>query len=218
MKLAMTRKGAIVALTLASLLALAIALTGCGSGGTGASSSASSSTTSQQGSTTSMDNASSKTLVVYFSASGNTEHVAQEIASTLNADTFVIEPTDPYTEADLNWRDESSRVNAEHDDEAMRDIPLRQVTPDNFADYDTVFIGYPIWWGIAAWPVDGFVAGNDFTGKTVIPFCTSTSSGLGESATLLEQLTRTGTWEEGHRFASSPTDEEIQSWLASLGD
>lgn len=163
-----------------------------------------------------MDNASSKTLVAYFSASGNTERVAQEIASTLDADTFVIEPTDPYTEADLNWRDESSRVNAEHDDEALRDIPLRQVTPDGFADYDTVFIGYPIWWGIAAWPVDGFVAGNDFTGKTVIPFCTSTSSGLGESATLLEQLTRTGTWEEGHRFASSPTDEEIQSWLASL--
>lgn len=157
-----------------------------------------------------------KTLVAYFSGSGNTERVAQMIADDLGADMFAIVPADPYTSDDLNWRDESSRVNAEHENESLRDVALAQVTPDDFASYDTVFIGYPIWWGIAAWPVDGFVSGNDFSGKTIIPFCTSTSSGLGESAQLLEGISNGGTWLQGERFASNASAEDVADWIGSL--
>ena len=76
--------------------------------------------------------------------------------------------------------------------------------------------GYPIWWGIAAWPVDNFVKGNDFTGKTVIPFCTSSSSGLGDSGNLLEEMAGTGDWQEGHRFSSGASDADAADWVASL--
>lgn len=155
-------------------------------------------------------------LVAYFSASGNTERVAQQIASDLDADTFVITPAEPYTSEDLNWNQEGSRVNIEHENESARDIELTQVTPDGWDGYDTVFIGYPIWWGIAAWPVDGFVSGNNFDGKTVIPFCTSTSSGLGQSADLLEQMANGGTWLEGMRFSGSASATDVSEWVNSL--
>ena len=83
--------------------------------------------------------------------------------------------------------------------------------------YSTVLIGYPIWWGIAAWPVDGFVKANDFTGKTVIPFCTSSSSGLGDSGQLLQKMAGTGNWQEGKRFSSGASASEVQSWVKGLG-
>lgn len=121
------------------------------------------------------------TLVVYFSATGNTEAVANYIANATGADVFVIEPAQPYTSDDLNWTDEDSRVVQEYEDESLRDIELVSTDVPNWDSYDTVFIGYPIWWGIAAWPVSSFVSANDFSGKTVIPFCTSSSSGLGQS-------------------------------------
>ena len=105
----------------------------------------------------------------------------------------------------------------EYEDESLRDIEFAATTPDNWDSYDTVFIGYPIWWGIAAWPVDGFVEANDFTGKTVIPFCTSASSGLGESGELLAELAGTGDWQEGMRFRSSVSEEDVQTWLSELG-
>lgn len=155
-------------------------------------------------------------LVAYFSASGNTERVAQQIASDLDADTFVITPAEPYTSEDLNWNQEGSRVNIEHENESARDIELTQVTPDGWDGYDTVFIGYPIWWGIAAWPVDGFVSGNNFDGKTVITFCTSTSSSLGQSADLLEQMANGGTWLEGMRFSGSASAADVSEWVNSL--
>lgn len=157
-----------------------------------------------------------KTLVVYFSASGNTETAAQYIADVTNGDLFEIVPKDAYTDNDLNWRDESSRVNYEHDNESARNIDLVSTTVDNWESYDTVFIGYPIWWGIAAWPVNNFVTNNDFTGKTVIPFCTSTSSGLGESGKLLEEMAGTGNWLEGQRFSESVSETEINSWIESF--
>lgn len=116
------------------------------------------------------------------------EAVSETIAKTANADLFEITPIESYTDADLDWTDSKSRVNKEHDDESLRDIELTQVTPDNWDSYDTIFVGYPIWWGIAAWPVDNFVKGNTFTDKTVIPFCTSASSGLGESGDLLKEM------------------------------
>ena len=109
-----------------------------------------------------------KVLVVYYSASGNTKRVAEDIAEAADGDLFEITPAEPYTSDDLNWTNSDSRVSREHDDESLRDVPLTTTEVENWDDYDTVFIGYPIWWGIAAWPVDTFVKNNDFTGKTVI--------------------------------------------------
>ena len=156
-------------------------------------------------------------LVVYYSATGNTEAVAGYIAEATGGDLFELEPAEPYTDADLNWTDENSRVTLEHEDESLRDVELVADTVDNWDSYDTVFIGYPIWWGIAAWPVDSFVSANDFTGKTVIPFCTSSSSGLGESGELLAELAGTGDWQEGQRFRSSAGQADVDEWVDSLG-
>ena len=128
------------------------------------------------------------TLVVYYSATGNTEEVAKTIAGATEADLFELEPAEPYSDTDLNWTDRDSRVSREHDNPDERAVPLVADTVENWESYDTVFIGYPIWWGIAAWPVSSFVEANDFTGKTVIPFCTSSSSGLGQSGELLAEL------------------------------
>lgn len=155
-------------------------------------------------------------LVVYFSATGNTESVAERLAESLNADIFEITPADPYTDDDLNWSDDDSRVSREHDDESLRDTQLETTEVDNWDDYDTVLIGYPIWWGIAAWPVDTFVKANNFEGKTVIPFCTSSSSGIGESGDLLEEEANGGNWLEGVRFSSNPSDSDIQDFVDSL--
>lgn len=159
----------------------------------------------------------SNVLVVYYSATGNTEQVAQYISDTTGGDLFELEPVEPYTNDDLNWTDDNSRVSQEYADESLRDVQLVADTVDNWNQYDTVFIGYPIWWGIAAWPVDGFVEANDFTGKTVIPFCTSSSSGLGQSGELLADLAGTGDWQEGQRFRSSVSQEDVQSWIDELG-
>ena len=162
-------------------------------------------------------NSGSSVLVVYYSATGNTAQAAQYIADTTGGDLFELEPVEPYTDDDLNWTDDNSRVSQEHADESLRDVELVADTVDNWDQYDTVFIGYPIWWGIAAWPVDGFVEANDFTGKTVIPFCTSSSSGLGESGELLAELAGTGEWQEGQRFSSGVSQEDVESWIAELG-
>lgn len=158
-----------------------------------------------------------KTLVVYYSASGNTKDVAEKIAKITEADLFEIEPVEPYTDDDLDWTDDDSRVSREHDDESLRDVELVSTTVDNWDSYDTVYIGYPIWWGIAAWPVDNFVKENDFTGKTVIPFCTAATSEIGDSGNLLEEMTGTGDWKEGERFHGGASESDISSWIDSLG-
>lgn len=158
----------------------------------------------------------SNILVVYFSAQGHTESVAEQIAENLDADIFEIVPVDEYTSDDLNWTDDDSRVSREHEDESLRNVELTTTDVANWEDYDTVLIGYPIWWGIAAWPVDTFVEANDFTGKTVIPFCTSSSSGLGQSGELLRDAAGTGNWLEGHRFSSNTSDSTISEWTDSL--
>lgn len=157
-----------------------------------------------------------KTLVVYYSATGNTENVANYIAAATNGDLFKLEPAEPYSDADLNWTDDNSRVVREHDNPDERDVALVKSTVENWDEYDTVFIGYPIWWGIAAWPVDGFIEANDFTGKTVIPFATSSSSGLGESGELLAQMAGTGDWQEGRRFRSGVSESDVTAWVESL--
>lgn len=158
-----------------------------------------------------------KTLVVYYSATGNTEEAANYIAAATGADTLELVPVEPYSDDDLNWTDDNSRVVYEHDNPDARDVALVESTVSDWESYDTVFIGYPIWWGIAAWPVDTFIEANDFTGKTVIPFCTSSSSGLGESGELLEEAAGTGNWLEGMRFSSSVSEEDVQTWVDSLG-
>lgn len=131
------------------------------------------------------------------------------IAETAGGDLFEITPTEPYTSDDLNWTNSDSRVSREHDDESLRDVPLTTTEVENWDDYDTVFIGYPIWWGIAAWPVDTFVKNNDFTGKTVIPFATSSSSGMGQSGTLLSEMAGTGDWQDGQRFSSGASQSDV---------
>lgn len=157
-----------------------------------------------------------KTLVVYFSAQGHTEEVAQKIANNLGADIFELEPVDAYSSDDLDWTDSNSRVSQEHEDESLRNIELVSTSVENWDSYDTVLIGYPIWWGIAAWPVDTFVKSNDFTGKTVIPFYTSSSSGLGNSGDLLAEEANSGNWLDGQRFRSNPSDSDIKNWTDSL--
>ena len=159
----------------------------------------------------------SKILVVYYSASGNTARVAQDIADASGADLFEIVPTEIYTNEDLNWTNSNSRVSREHDDESLRQVPLTTTEVPDWDSYDTVFIGYPIWWGIAAWPVDGFVKANDFTGKTVIPFATSSSSGMGRSGSLLADMAGTGTWQDGQRFSSGVSTADVQNWVSGLG-
>ena len=158
-----------------------------------------------------------KTLVVYYSASGNTERVAKDIAEAAGADLFEIVPTEVYTSDDLDWTNPDSRVSREHDAESLRDVPLTTTEVPDWDSYDTVFIGYPIWWGIAAWPVDTFVKSNDFTGKTVIPFATSSSSGMGQSGSLLADMAGTGEWQEGQRFSSGVSSDDVQSWVNGLG-
>ena len=158
-----------------------------------------------------------KILVVYYSATGTTENVASMIADATGGELFEIEPVEPYTDADLDWTDDDSRVSREHENEAERDVELVSTTVDDFEDVSVVYLGYPIWWGIAAWPVDNFVKSNDFSGKTVIPFCTSSSSGIGESGELLAEMAGNGNWLEGERFRSSTSAEDIQAWIESLG-
>lgn len=202
---------------------LMFCLVACSSGGSGSTSSAdtSSSSVSSASDETSATTEESSTdlgnvLVVYYSATGNTERVANSIAEATGGDLFEIEPTEPYTDDDLNWNDESSRVSREYEDESLRDVPLVNTTVDGWDDYDTVFIGCPIWWGIAAWPVDGFVEANDFSDKTVIPFATSASSGMGQSGELLADLAGTGDWQDGMRFSSGAGDDEVQEWVETL--
>ncbi len=161
-------------------------------------------------------NSASKTLVVYFSATGSTERVAGYIASLTGGDLFELQPSQSYTSADLTWTNPSSRVVREHDDESLRDVALIKTTADNWDEYDIVFIGYPIWWGIAAWPVNNFIKENDFSGKTVIPFCTSASSGLGQSAELLSQMAEGGRWLRGQRFRSNVAESDVKEWVDGL--
>ena len=167
--------------------------------------------------TPAVGNPDNEYLIAYFSASGHTEEVAGYIAEATGGDLFELIPSEPYTSDDLNYTDHESRVYREYLDESLRDVELTDTAVDNWADYDVVFIGYPIWWGIAAWPVNDFVEDNDFTGKTVIPFCTSASSGLGESGQILAELAGTGTWLAGERFSSRPSESAVTSWLEGLG-
>ena len=205
---------------LISILSIIFTLTACGSQNSSNANgspkpSASPSFPENQPSET-QNAANKKALVVYYSATENTKKIAEYIADAVNGDIFMLEPLHPYSENDLDWTDENSRVVKEHNDPNARNVPLAAAAVDNWSEYDTVFIGYPIWWGIAAWPINGFIEANNFTGKTVIPFCTSASSGLGQSAELLKEAAGTGNWLEGKRFSSGAPESEVRKWLETL--
>ena len=146
-------------------------------------------------------------MIAYFSHTGNTEEVAGQIADLTGGTLAEIQRAEEY--GDLQEEAEAEILEGVH--------PEITVSVDNVEDYDTIFVGYPIWWGIAAWPVDSFVEANDFTGKTVIPFCTSASSGLGDSGALLAEMAGTGDWQEGMRFRSGADEADVQEWVSGLG-
>lgn len=161
--------------------------------------------------------AQSKTLVVFYSASGTTEKAAKFVAQAAGADIFEVKCDPPYSPADWDWTDKNSRVCKEYADPKLRKVNLETTVVPGWSEYDTVFVGYPIWWGIAAWPMTTFVAANDFSGKTVIPFCTAYSSGMGNSAKLLEKEAGGGKWLSGTRFLSARISEsEVTGWVSKL--
>ena len=202
------------ALALVGMMVLTL-LTGCG-----ATTDTSITKTTQKVKKTSVrknDDDNTKVLVVYYSATGSTAAVAETIADSTGGDLFELVPTDPYSDDDLDWTNKSSRVSKENNDTSLRDVELTYNSLKDLDSYDTIFIGYPIWWGIAAWPVNGFVQLNYFKGKTVIPYCTSTSSGIGDSGKLLEKQAGSGDWQDGKRFSSGASKEEVTSWVKELG-
>ena len=157
----------------------------------------------------------SRILVVYFSATGTTKGVAEKLAEGLSADLYEIVPEVPYTAADLNYNDRKSRTSIETDDPSCRPAIAGEL-PD-LTGYDTVFIGYPIWWGDVPRIVSNFVEHVDLTGKTIVVFFTSGSSGLGSSMKHLEQQAGAGTWLEGKRFTQRTSVQDLTAWAKGLG-
>lgn len=153
-------------------------------------------------------------LVAYFSATGNTEHIAQYIQTALDADLYEIVPEEPYTDDDLNYSDDSCRANQEQNDPDAR--PAIAGALEHPEDYDVVFLGYPIWWGAAPKIIDTFLENYDFDGVTIVPFCTSGSSDIGSSAENLHALAPDANWLSGQRFSGSASQEEVAAWVEKL--
>jgi flavodoxin len=158
--------------------------------------------------------AHSDTLVIYFSCTGTTKGVAEKLANVTGADLHEIVPAVPYTAEDLNYNDRSTRATSEQDHPDTRpEIGGEDV---DLSGYTTVYIGYPIWWGEEPRILCTFVESHDFTGMTVIPFCTSGGSGIGRSGKDLEQLAGTGTWLDGARHSGGISEDELKAWVDSL--
>lgn len=153
-------------------------------------------------------------LVVYFSATGTTKDVAEKIAAITDADLYEITAADEYSEDDLNWNDSNSRSTKEQDDSSVR--PEIGSDPVSLEGYSTIYIGFPIWWGEEPRIMDTFVESYDFADITMIPFCTSSSSGIGRSGENLAENAGSGNWLDGERFGAGASEEEIQSWIDSL--
>lgn len=160
------------------------------------------------------DAAEGKTLVAVFSATGTTKDIAEKIAAVTDADLYEIKAAQEYTEDDLNWHDNSSRTTAEQNDPSVR--PEIGSEPVSLEGYATVYLGYPIWWGEEPRIMDTFVESYDFSGITVIPFCTSSSSGMGRSGKTLAEHAGSGTWLDGERFSAGASQEEVEAWISSL--
>ncbi|CUP56982.1 flavodoxin [Bacteroides xylanisolvens] len=151
-----------------------------------------------------------KAIVVYFSATGNTKRAAEIIARTKGLDVWEIKPKEPYTDSDLDYTNDNSRVSREHQDRSL--MPEIDGDVPGWDSYETVFLGYPIWWGEAPNIVYHFVRSHDFSGKQVIPFCTSHSSGLGDSDVLLEETAKSGEWFPGTRFSGGVSESDLIDW------
>ena len=210
-------------IALLTALVLILAFAGCAAGNTGSRSQAETKaeeatnaveTIKESDTTAAAKNdteSSGKTLVVYFSATGTTKGVAQQIASAAGADTYEITAAQKYTEDDLNWHDQNSRTTKEQNDKNVRpEIGSEKINLDG---YDTIFIGFPIWWGEEPRIMDTFVESYDFNGKTMIPFCTSGGSGIGSSGDNLKANAGSGNWLEGERLSSS---SDIEGWIKGL--
>ncbi len=156
----------------------------------------------------------SETLVVYFSATGNTKGVAEKIASLTGADIYEIKAAQEYTDADLDWNDSDSRTTHEQNDASVR--PEIGSDPVSLEGYKTIYIGYPIWWGEEPRIMDTFVESYDFDGITMIPFCTSGGSGIGRSGQNLADNAGSGNWLEGGRLESGISEDELKSWIEGL--
>ena len=155
-----------------------------------------------------------RALVVYFSCTNTTKGIADRIAEVTEADAWRIEPEEPYTSEDLDYSNSSCRANREQNDPSAR--PAIKGRCEDIADYDVIFLGYPIWWGKAPKVIFTFLEGHDLTGKTIVPFCTSHSSGIGSSDTDLHQLAAGAEWKQGRRFNGSETEETIKNWIESM--
>ena len=160
------------------------------------------------------EQANNKVLVVIFSATGTTKGVAEKIAAIEGADLYEIRAAQEYTAADLDWNDRESRSTKEQNDSSVRpEIGSERISLDG---YEKIYIGYPIWWGEEPRIMDTFVESYDFDGITVIPFCTSSSSGIGRSGKNLEENAKSGTWLDGKRFPGSVSESELRDWIDGL--
>jgi len=155
-----------------------------------------------------------RVLIAYFSATNTTEGIANHLNAILDADLYEIMPETPYTSADLNYNTDC-RANREQDDSSAR--PAITGSVENMEQYDVIFLGYPIWWGQAPKIISTFLESYDFNGKTIVPFCTSGSSGIGSSATNLHSLAGAATWMDGQRFSGSASQATVESWVNGLG-
>ena len=156
----------------------------------------------------------SDTLVIYFSRTGNTEKIAEYLIGITNADSYVIEAAVPYTDEDIKYQDDNCRANKEQNDKTVRPEIANPI--DSIDSYDTIFLGYPIWWGQEPRIIDTFLESYDFSDKTVIPFCTSASSGIATSEKNIKALVPIGNQLEGRRFSSGATKEDVKEWYDTL--
>jgi flavodoxin len=201
------------------IMAVGLSFEGCSSVKTDSTASAAASTApavTDTASPSSSAASTSNTLIVYFSRTGNTKSAAETISKVTGGTLYEITPAQAYTDEDIDYNNSSSRTTIEQNDKSVR--PQISGTIENWQQYTTVYIGYPIWWGQEPRIMDTFAESYDFTGKTVIPFCTSASSSIGSSDTDLKSLaSNKGTWTAGKRLTAQSSETEIKSWITELG-
>ncbi|HIW39494.1 MAG TPA: NAD(P)H-dependent oxidoreductase [Candidatus Eubacterium pullicola] len=199
-------------LALSCALLMAVTITACGTSES-ENNIESKQTTEAEKTTQSAD---TNVLVAYFSATGNTKTVAEQIADVTGGELYEIEPAEPYTSEDLDYNNDDCRANLEMNDDTVR--PEIAGAIENIEQYDTIYLGYPIWWGNAPRIMNTFVETYDLSGKTVVPFCTSGGSGISTSVDTLQELAGDGiTWMEGQRFDRDVSADEISQWIDEMG-
>ncbi len=204
----------IIALLIAAMLVFGLAA--CGGGSTESAEESSAETAeSSSGETAAEETQNNKdVLVVYFSATGTTKGVAEKIAAITGADLYEIKAAQEYTPEDLDWNDSDSRTTHEQNDPSVR--PEIGSDPVSLDGYSTIYIGFPIWWGEEPRIMDTFVESYNFDGKTMIPFCTSSSSGIGMSGKNLESNAGSGNWLDGERFGGGVSEDDLKTWIEGL--